>query len=107
MNGEVTEINIKEGYIKVKGYYWPVPSDIVSAVPYAQSSLETVNWKLMNDVTELEVIFRPTPYMVMYDEETDMYRSAIFEDIDIGDMIFTAGPINYPATGIIFKNHNK
>ncbi len=102
MNGEVTEINIEEGYVKVKGFYWPSPSDVISASAYTQSTNSTNNY-----VTEIETIFRPTPYMVIYDEEKEHYISAIFEDINIGDMIFTVGTLSYPPIGIIYKNHNK
>ena len=108
MNGEVTEINVKDGYIKVKGYYWPSQSDVVSTVPYLSTAVDKDwNGNKKRQIVEIETIFRPTPNMVMYDEEKDQYISAIFADIDIGDLVFTAGVLSMPDAGIIYKNHNK
>lgn len=101
-NGEITEINYKEGFIKVKGFYWPSVSELISSSSslYGQASNDVGNY-----ITEMETIFPVYRNTTIWDEEKKQYQVGTFGDYNVGDLIFILGRIDAPRSTIIFKNH--
>lgn len=103
-NGEITEVNYEEGYIKVKGFYWPSATDIVSSSSalYTQAANNEGNY-----IAEREVVFPVYRNTTIWDEARQQYQVGTFGDYNVGDMMFIYGRVDAPTSAIIFKNHNK
>lgn len=103
-NGEITEVNYEEGYIKVKGFYWPSATDIVSSSSalYAQAANNEGNY-----IAEREVVFPVYRNTTIWDEARQQYQVGTFGDYNVGDLMFIYGRIDASTCAIIFKNHNK